>query len=102
MFGDMDKMARMFQDEILHLKQQLKNTRFTGESSDGKVVITVNGLEEIVGVNFYVEELDPQIKNLLEHSTVEATNKVLAKVKDHLKEKFSNTGVFGGDIIGGK
>jgi len=96
MLSDMEKMAKMFQSEIVHLKQQLKNTRFSGQSSDGKVIVTANGLEEIVEVNFYVEGLDPQIKSFLEHSTVEATNKVLAKVKDDLKERFSDTGMFGG------
>lgn len=96
MLGDMEKMAKIFQDEIVHLKEQLKNAFFTEESSDGKVIITVNGLEEIVKVNFSVEDLDPEIKNSLERSTVEATNRVLAKVKDHLKQKFSNTGLFGG------
>lgn len=96
MLGDMEKMAKIFQSEIVRLKQQLKDTRFSGQSSDGKVIVAANGLEEIVEINFYVEGLDPQIKSLLEHSTVEAVNKVLAKVKDDLKERFSDTGMFGG------
>lgn len=96
MLGDMEKMAKIFQDEIIHLKEQLKNAHFTEASSDGLVTITANGLEEIVKVNIHINDLNPEIKHYLECSTVEATNKVLAEVKEHLKQKFSNTGLFGG------
>ncbi|AYO30967.1 MAG: YbaB/EbfC DNA-binding family [Thermoanaerobacteraceae bacterium] len=96
MLGDMEKMVKMFQDEIKHLKDELRNTHFTGESSDGKVIVTFNGLEELVDVNFYMEEMDPEVKKSLEQGTTQAVSRALIKVKDHLKQKFSDTGMFGG------
>ncbi|MDI3480479.1 MAG: hypothetical protein PWQ97_134 [Tepidanaerobacteraceae bacterium] len=96
MFGDMEKMAKIFQDEILRLKEQLKNTVFTEKSCDNRVTVSINGLEEVVKVSFNADELHPEIKNYLESSTLEATNRALLKVKEYLKQKFSNYDLFGG------
>lgn len=96
MLGDMEKMVKMFQDEIKYLKEQLKNTHFTGESADGKVIVTFNGLEELEDVNFSIEEIGPEMKKTLEQGTVQAVNRALIKTKEHLKQKFADTGIFGG------
>lgn len=96
MLGDMENIAKMFQEELIRMKEKLKSTRFIGESSDGKVIITVNGLEEVTDINFYLDELDPEIKKNLEHSVLEAVNRALMKVKLNLKDKFTDASGFGG------
>ncbi|WP_422444583.1 YbaB/EbfC family nucleoid-associated protein [Thermoanaerobacterium sp. DL9XJH110] len=87
MWQDMAKMAKAFQEEIVRMKKNLEEARFTGESDDQKVVVETNGLEEIVNVTFYMDEISPDSKRILEQSIVQATNKALTEARKSLQQK---------------
>lgn len=100
MWQDMEKIAKKLQEEMELIKQSLKNARFTGQSPDGKVMVVCNGLEEIVSVHLYVENIDQALKKYLEDSVQEAVNAGLGNVRESLQQKANEfTGSMGLDIF---
>jgi len=87
MWQEMEKLAQKLQEQMEHFKQNLRKARFTGQSQDGKVMIVSNGLEEIVSVHLYVENMDEELKNNLEISIEEAINATLTKVRQSIQQK---------------
>lgn len=87
MWQDMEKLARMFQEQMVDFRRYLEDTRFTGESDDKKVLVVANGLEEIISISIYSEKLPDDVRQDLEQTMTQAVNSALLKVRDCIKQK---------------
>ena len=84
----LDKMKQLMemQRKMQEMKRQLDNTTFDVQSSDSLVKITMNGSQEVQGVNIQ-GSLPEKEKAGLEKAIKEAYNKAIKRSQDLAAEK---------------
>ena len=78
-----DKMKALFemQKKMQQMKQELDNTIFEVVSSDGLVKITMNGAQQVKGVNIR-GELGQTDKAALEKASTDAYNRAIKRAQE--------------------
>lgn len=59
-FNKRKKQAKMMQEKIMQMQEQMKELEITGSSGNGLVEITLNGENEILRVKIKPECVDPE------------------------------------------
>ena len=59
-FSKKKKQAKMFQDTIAKMQEDMKNTEVTGQAGNGLVVVTVNGEHQLTNITIKPECVDPE------------------------------------------
>ncbi len=82
--GDMNllKQAKMMQDRILALQNELKERIEEGSAGGGVVKAYVNGRREIMGIKIDPEVVDPEDVETLEDLVAAAVKNAMEKAKD--------------------
>ena len=79
------KQAQKLQSDMMKSQEEIQNMTFTGKSSN--VAITINGKGEIVGVNFDVDQIEKDDKEMLEDMTMLAFNDAKKQLDKITEEK---------------
>jgi len=96
MFDKMKQLMEM-QKKMQEMKRQLDSTAFEAASSDGLVVVTMNGSQEIQAVSLKEEATQAQ-KSLLEKSIKDAYNRAIKRSHEIARQKMQE--VSGLDLPG--
>ena len=86
-----DKMKALFdmQKKMKEIKQELDNTEFEANSSDGLVKITMNGSQEMKDIVIQAD-LKQIEKNILEQAVKDAYNKAIKRAHEIAAQKMKD------------
>lgn len=84
-----DKAKKMWelQSKAKAIQNELKSMEFTAEELGGKVTVTVNGEQKVVGIDIAEELLTPTEKEAVERFVRQATNAALSKAQQEAAGK---------------
>ena len=86
MFDKAKKLWKL-QSKAKAIQNELKAMEFSAEELGGKVTVTVNGEQKVVGIDIAEELLDPNEKEAVERFVRQATNAALAKAQQEAAQK---------------
>lgn len=75
------------QSNFAEIQKKMETTLVTGNSSDEKVHVTVNGLRQILNVEIDSSLMNLDSKLILQARLVEASNDALLKIAEILKKE---------------
>jgi DNA-binding YbaB/EbfC family protein len=75
------------QSNFAEIQKKMETTLITGNSSDEKVHVTVNGLRQILNVEIDSSLMNIDSKLILQARLVEASNDALVKITEILKKE---------------
>ena len=75
------------QSNFAEIQKKMESTLITGNSSDEKVHVTVNGLRQILNVEIDSSLMNIESKLILQARLVEASNDALVKITEILKKE---------------
>lgn len=75
------------QSNFAEIQKKMETTLITGNSSDEKVHVTVNGLRQILNVEIDSSLMNIDSKLILQARLVEASNDALMKITEILKKE---------------
>jgi len=80
-----DKMKGMYelQKKAREIQKNLKKTHFIGETRNGDIKITVNGVQEVIDIDLSDETKDKYSSKSLGSEIKEAINKAMKKSQQH-------------------
>ena len=77
----MKQMQRM-QTDMAQVQEELGSQTVEGSSGGGRVTVTANGAQEIIGIKIMKEVVDPDDVEMLEELVLAAVQQALAKSKE--------------------
>ncbi|MBT3393970.1 MAG: YbaB/EbfC family nucleoid-associated protein [Waddliaceae bacterium] len=83
-FSKKKKQAKMFQDTIAKMQEDMKNTEVTGQAGNGLVVVTVNGEHQLTNITIKPECVDPEDVEGLEDLIKAALDDASSKISDNM------------------
>jgi len=83
-------LIKKLQDETQKIQEELSKAEITGSDPQRKVIIKVNGQQEILSVEISKEAVDPNDLSLLEDLIMFAITDALTKSKQYAEEKMGN------------
>ena len=86
------QQAQAMQKQLQNTQEKMKNTSFVGESGNGVVKITINGVYQMQKVEIDNSMMDVDNKDMLEDLIVVAYNNAKKKVDDETKNSVGNIG----------
>lgn len=79
-FSKMKKQARLMEQQLEEMKQNMKNTTVTGSSGNGLVTVTINGDKEIKDIKIKPECVDKDdvegLEDLIKAAVADAHTKL--------------------------
>lgn len=93
-FSKMKKQARMMEQKLEEMKEQMKNTSYTGTSGNGLVTVVINGEKEIQSLKIKPECVDPNDVEGLEDLIQAALKDAFQKVSQESQGGMSMPGGF--------
>lgn len=94
---DLMKNAKVIQDQLGKLQEELSSVSVTGSSGGGIVSITLNGQFEITGITLDSIAVDPRDIPMLQDLIVAAHTDAMEKLREEIKRR---AGGFAGMIPG--
>ncbi len=84
-----DKAKKLWelQSKAKQIQNELKSMEFSAEELGGKVTVTVNGEQKVMGIDIAEELLAPSEKEAVERFVRQATNAALAKAQQEAAVK---------------
>jgi len=98
-YGNMMKQAKIMQQKLLEIQQELKKMEFEASAGGGAVKVRVNGGQEIVEVKIDKDMVDSGDMEMIEDMVMVAINDAIKQSKDEAKNKMA--GLTGGMNIPG-
>jgi len=95
----MMKQAKIMQQKLLEIQQELKKMEFEASAGGGAVKVRVNGGQEIVEVKIDKDMVDSGDMEMIEDMVMVAINDAIKQSKDEAKNKMA--GLTGGMNIPG-
>lgn len=95
----MMKQAKIMQQKLLEIQQELKKMEFEASAGGGAVKVRVNGDQEIVEVKIDKDMVDSGDMKMIEDMVMVAINDAIKQSKDEAKNKMA--GLTGGMNIPG-
>ncbi len=83
-------LIKKLQDETQQVQEELARAEIVGSDPQKKVVVKINGQQEILGVEISKEVVDPNDISLLEDLIMFAFRDALTKSKQYAEEKMGN------------
>lgn len=81
LFGKMQDM----QNQMKEVKEKLAQSKYSAESGGGMIKVTVNGMKQVVSIDYDKELVDPNDLEMLGDLTVAAVNKAMEKAEEDSK-----------------
>jgi len=98
-YGNMMKQAKIMQQKLLEIRQELKKMEFEASAGGGAVKVRVNGSQEIVEVKIDKDMVDSGDMEMIEDMVMVAINDAIKQSKDEAKNRMA--GLTGGMNIPG-
>ncbi len=98
-YGNMMKQAKIMQQKLLEIQQELKKMEFEASAGGGAVQVRVNGGQEIVEVKIDKDMVDSGDMEMIEDMVMVAINDAIKQSKDEAKNRMA--GLTGGMNIPG-
>ena len=98
-YGNMMKQAKIMQQKLLEIQQELKKMEFEASAGGGAVKVRVNGGQEIVEVKIDKGMINSGDMEMIEDMVMVAINDAIKQSKDEAKNKMA--GLTGGMNIPG-
>lgn len=89
-YGNMMKQAKIMQQKLLEIRQELKKMEFEASAGGGAVKVKVNGDQEIVEVKIDKDIVDSGDMEMIEDMVMVAINDAIKKSKDEAKNKMAS------------
>jgi len=89
-YGNMMKQAKIMQQKLLEIQQELKKMEFEASAGGGAVKVKVNGDQEIVEVKIDKDMVDSGDMEMVEDMVMVAINDAIKKSKDEAKNKMTS------------
>lgn len=93
-FSKMKKQAKLMEQQLEAMKQNLKNTSVVGSSGNGLVTVTINGDKEVKEIKIKPECVDPNDLEGLEDLIKAAFDDAHAKLSQENSSGMSMPGGF--------
>jgi len=84
------KQAKIMQQKLLEIQQELKKMEFEASAGGGAVKVKVNGDQEIVEVKIDKDMVDSGDMEMVEDMVMVAINDAIKKSKDEAKNKMAS------------
>jgi len=84
------KQAKIMQQKLLEIQQELKKMEFEASAGGGAVKVKVNGDQEIVEVKIDKDMVDSGDMEMVEDMVMVAINDAIKKSKDEAKNKMTS------------
>ena len=98
-YQQMMKQARIVQQQMEKIQEELKNTRFESTSGGGAVKAVVNGDQELLEIKINKDAVDPDDIEMLEDMVLVAVKDAINQSKEESKSRLM--GLTGGLNIPG-
>ncbi|MBU4314066.1 MAG: YbaB/EbfC family nucleoid-associated protein [Actinobacteria bacterium] len=86
----MMKQAKIMQQKLLEIQQELKKMEFEASAGGGAVKVKVNGDQEIVEVKIDKDMVDSGDMEMIEDMVMVAINDAVKQSKDEVKNKMAS------------
>ena len=83
------RQATKLTEKIEARKKQLADETLEGRAGDGRVVVVVNGLQEVRSISVSKEVVDPADVAMLEDLLTAAVNAALASSRAHMQQELA-------------
>jgi DNA-binding YbaB/EbfC family protein len=88
-FGDMMRQAKVLQDKMAKMQEELGERVLESSVGGGMVVARANGRQELLSIELEPEVVDPDDIEMLQDLVVAAVNDVMKKSQDMVAEEMS-------------
>jgi DNA-binding YbaB/EbfC family protein len=88
-FGDMMKQARVLQEKMAKMQEELGDKIVESSVGGGMVVTKANGRQELLSIDLEPEVVDPNDIEMLQDLIVAAVNDVLKRSQEMAAEEMS-------------
>ena len=88
-FGDMMRQAKVLQDKMAKMQEELGERVVESSVGGGMVVARANGRQELLSIEVEPEVVDPDDIEMLQDLVVAAVNDVMKKSQDMVSEEMS-------------
>jgi len=82
-FSKKKKQAKMMQEQLARMQEEMKKTEATGSAGNGLVTITLNGEHELKGITIKPDCVDPEdiegLEDLIRAAHADALKQLTAK-----------------------
>ena len=85
--GDIMKKARMMQDQMKRMQEELGQKQLTADAGGGMVTATVNGRMELLKLKIDKSRVDPNDTEMLEDLIVAAVHAAQTKAAEMMKQE---------------
>ncbi|MDN3509515.1 MAG: YbaB/EbfC family nucleoid-associated protein [Candidatus Neptunochlamydia sp.] len=82
-YSKMKKQAKMFQEQVAKMQEDMQNLEITGSSGNGLVQITLSGEKEIKKLSISPECVDPEDIEGLQDLIIVAFNDASKKIEEN-------------------
>ncbi|MFH2012105.1 MAG: YbaB/EbfC family nucleoid-associated protein [Pseudomonadota bacterium] len=88
-FGNIMKQARMMQEKLAKVQEELANKTVEASSGGGMITALVNGKQELVSIKIDPEVVDPNDVEMLQDLVVAAVNEGIKRSQEMMAEEMS-------------
>jgi DNA-binding YbaB/EbfC family protein len=88
-FGDMMRQAKILQEKMAKMQEELADRTIESSVGGGMVVAKANGRQELLSIELEPEVVDPDDIEMLQDLIVAAVNDVLKKSQEMVAEEMS-------------
>lgn len=81
------RQANKLTEKIEQRKKELAEETVQGQAGDGRVTVTVSGVQEVKSIKIAKELVDPNDLGMLEDLVTAAVNAALASSRDHMQRE---------------
>ncbi len=89
-YGDILKQAKVMQQQMEKIQQELKNMEFEASAGGGVVKVKVNGDQEVTSVSINKEMVDIDDLEMLEDMILVAANDAISQSKAESKARMAS------------
>ncbi len=89
-YGDILKQAKVMQQQMEKIQEELKNMEFEASAGGGVVKVKVNGDQEVRNVAINKEMIDIEDLEMLEDMILVATNDAISQSKAESKARMAS------------
>ena len=87
--GGLMKQIQQMQTKMVEVQAELEGIQVTGTAGGGMVQATMNGKQELIGIQIEKDVIDPEDKEMLEELIVAAVSQAREKATEVQQEKMS-------------
>jgi nucleoid-associated protein EbfC len=98
-YGNMMKQAKIMQQKLLEIQEELKKMEFEASAGGGVVKVKVNGEQEVIEVKINRDMVDLSDIEMIEDIVMVAINDAIKQSKEEVKNRMA--GLTGGINVPG-